>query len=130
MSDKQKQLERLVKLADLMEQHVDDPQFLKELSKEYKAISKDLFPKKKSEHAWTSRQIKESREEALKTIKSILDKGEIKEQFEDYHSEDKFLVSWKVNHNGFPHEISIDLVDAFYYSYNKVREDPPPLGVG
>lgn len=126
MDNKQQQLERLVKIADLMETFADDPQTLKELSKEYKQIVKSL-PKSKEEkkYKYTSKQIKDSREEALKVIEDILDKGDVNEQFKDrgrdYYSKDKFIVSWKVNHNDFPYEVSIDLTDSFYSEYSGAK---------
>lgn len=108
--------ERLIKLADLMESNCDDPQFLKELNKEYKSITKILFPAK-NENAYPSKQIKESRQKALEQIKVYLDSDNIENQFldrnGDYYSNNKFIVSWICNYNNFPHEVSIDKVDSF-----------------
>jgi hypothetical protein len=109
--------ERLVKVADLMEQYADDPKTLKELTKEYKQISNTLYPKT-SEHCLPAKEIKKSRKEALEKIKQYLDNEDIEGQFDDrsgdYYNSEKFLVSWNCNHNGFPHEISIDKVDSLY----------------
>lgn len=125
MDNKAAQLKRLERIAEMMENFCDDPSTLRELSKEYKAISKGLFPKEKSEHQYSPKQIKESRENALSEIKDILDKGDVQNQFGNrsgrYHSNEKFIVSWKVNYNGFPHEVSIDLVDKFYSSYSGAK---------
>lgn len=114
--------DRLVKLVDLMEQHSDDPRFLKELKKEYNAITKELFPKKKSEHGYSAKQIKESRQKAFEKIKEYLDKDNVEEQFSnlsgDYHSKDKFILSYLTNFKGFPYELTIDKVDGFYQDYS------------
>ena len=91
---------------------------MKELSREYKAISKILFPPEKSKNGYTTKEIKESRAKALETIKNYLDSDNIEQQFEnisgDYYSNEKFIVSWLCNHNGFPHEVTIDKVDLSY----------------
>lgn len=115
---------RLIKLADLMEQNCDDPQFLKELSKEYKSISNQLFPKTK-EKEMPAKKVKESRQKALEQVKTYLNSEDIEGQFEningDYYSNDKFLVSWFTNYNGFPHEVTIDKVDEFYKSMSGAK---------
>lgn len=114
--DKSRLLERLDYLQGKMEHACDDPQFLKELSREYKSITKQLFPKTK-EYELPAKKVKESRQQALEKIKEILDKGEVEEQFKnksgDYYSNDKFIVSYNVNYSGFPHEVSIDLDNSF-----------------
>lgn len=122
MTDKH---ERLIKLADLMEQNADDPKFLKELNREYKAIARELYPVRKCSNAYTAKQIKESWQKALEQIKIYLDTDNIEEQFNDrngnYYSNDKFLVSWVCNYKGFPHEVSIDKCDSFYFSYSGAK---------
>ena len=122
--DNQHLYDRLIKLADLMESNADDPQFLKELNREYKVISKQLFPKNK-EHELPAKKVKESREKALEQIKQYLNSEDIEGQFEDkngdYYSSDKFIVSWSVNYQGFPHEMSIDKVDGFYTVYSGAK---------
>ena len=109
--------ERLDYLQGKMEQSCDDPQFLKELSREYKAITKQLFPKTK-EHELPSKKVKESRQKALEQIKIHLDSEDIEGQFKDkngnYYCSDKFIVSWNTNYNGFPHEVSIDKCESMY----------------
>jgi hypothetical protein len=116
--------DRLIKLADLMESNADDPQFLKQLNREYKAISKQLFPKTK-EHELPAYKIKETREKALKRIKEYLEVEDVERQFEDrngdYYSNDKFIVAWAVNYKGFPYQMSIDKVDDFYSKVSGAR---------
>lgn len=116
--------ERLDTLQGLMERNCDDPQFLKQLGREYRSITKQLFPKTK-ENELSSKVIKESRKKALEQIKFFLDSEDIEGQFEnkngDYYSSNKFIVSWSCNYNGFPHEISIDMVDSFYTSYSGAK---------
>jgi hypothetical protein len=125
MKDKDYLHNRLIKLADLMEANCDDPQFLKELNKEYKIIAKELFPKEKNKNGYTAKQIKESRKKALEQIKTYLDAEDIEGQFDDrkgdYYSNDKFIISYLCNHNGFPHEISIDKTDSFYTSFSGAK---------
>lgn len=116
--------ERLDTLQGLMERNADNPQFLKQLNREYKNITKQLFPKTK-EHEISSKVIKESRNKALEQIKNYLDVDDIEGQFDsrddDYYSLNKFIVSWNCNYNGFPHEISIDIVDSFYKAYSGAK---------
>lgn len=117
MKENQHLYDRLIKLADLMEQNCDDPQFLKELNREYKSITKILFPKTK-EYEMSAKKVKESRQKALEQIKQYLDSEDIEGQFTNksgnYYSSNKFIVSWNVNYKGFPHEVSIDKCESMY----------------
>jgi|GEM_PF-5085546 len=119
MEENKQLYDRLIKLADLMESNCDDPQFLKELNREYKYITKILFSREKvkNKNLYSAKQIKESRQKALEQIKTYLDSEDIEKEFEDrngdYYSNDKFIVSWVCNYNNFPHEASIDKVDSF-----------------
>ncbi len=71
---------------------------------------------------FTNKQIQESKVKALEQIRKYLDAENVDDQFNDrdggYYSKDKFIVSWKGNHNGFAKEFSIDKTDAFYASYS------------
>jgi hypothetical protein len=70
----------------------------------------------------TRKQIADSRYDALETIKSILDAGNVEDQFKDrntsYHGSEKFIVSWLTNTNGFPAETTIDITEPFYKAYS------------
>jgi hypothetical protein len=71
---------------------------------------------------YTSKQISESRKQALDKIREILDKGNPDELFSDnngdYYSKDRFLLVWKGNYKGMPSEMRIDKTDAFYANYS------------
>lgn len=103
--------ERLIWLADKMEENADDPAFLKELRREYRIISKELFPKK-TDNLYSAAEIKNSRKEALKEIEKFLEVEDVDKQFDnrssDYYSNDKFIVSWKGNYNGMKVQYSLD----------------------
>jgi len=109
--------EQFVRIADQMEMFADDPKYMKELRRDYKRISDALYPPKK-ENQYSAKEIKESRAEALKTVEKYLQAENIEEQFNerggDYHSRDKFLVSWKANLNGMRIEVSLDKTDGFF----------------
>lgn len=115
--NKQLLYERLCYLQGAMETNCDDPQFLKQLGREYKAITKQLFPPTK-ENELPAQKVKDSRQKALEQIKIYLDSEDIEGQFEnksgEYYSSDKFIVSWSTNYKGFPYQISIDKVESFY----------------
>jgi len=67
---------------------------------------------------YKSSEISISKEAALKKIKLLLEAEDVDSQFDllsgDYHSKDKFIVSWIDNWKGIPSEYSIDKCDAFY----------------
>jgi hypothetical protein len=71
-----------------------------------------------NEFSFTQSEIRESRQLALEQIKKFLDADDVNGQFNDrsgeYHSADKFIVSWKGNYNRMPSEFSIDKVDSFF----------------
>lgn len=71
---------------------------------------------------YDSKEVRESRKEALIEIKRMLDQGNPDELFKDriagYYSDDKFLVVWKGNYNGMACEYRIDKTDSFYKSYS------------
>jgi len=116
--------ERLCKIADQMEIFADDEDnsIMKQLRREYKSISKLLYPPKK-ENQYSAKELKESRAEALKTVEKYLSSDNIEEQFNgrggEYHSKDKFLVSWKGNYNGFRVECSLDKTSDNLFSRAK-----------
>lgn len=107
---------RLIYLADLLESLSDseDYNMVKEVKREYKTISNQLYPPTK-EHELPAKQVKESREKALEQIKFYLQAPDIEEQFENKKEDDK-LVVWVGNVNGFPKEFTIECVDSFYGS--------------
>lgn len=72
--------------------------------------------------ALSNKVISDSRKQALRKIIEILDKGDIEGQFADrtgdYHSKDKFIVTWNGNWNGIPSEYKVEKCDAFYTAYS------------
>lgn len=71
---------------------------------------------------YSKQEIAVSKKNAFDEIVKILQVGDIEKQFEgrsgDYHSQDKFIVSWIDNYKGMPSEFSLDLTDSFYSSYS------------
>lgn len=69
---------------------------------------------------FTAKEIKQSKHVALEQIKKFLDAEDVDGQFKDrtgnYHSSEKFIVSWTANWKGIPSEFSIDKTDSFYGS--------------
>lgn len=76
----------------------------------------------KTEIQYKASEIKASRKKALEKIILILDKGDIEKQFEgrsgEYHSKEKFIVTWAGNYKGMPSEMALCLTDAFYKNYS------------
>lgn len=68
----------------------------------------------------TKDEIQKSRTEALEKIRKLLDVPDVEAQFDkisgDYHSTDKFIVSWLSNHHKIASETSIDKTDGLYQS--------------
>ena len=113
--------DELVRIADQMEGLEPDDPMLKELRKDYKAVLDATIPKSKRPNiGFSSSVIKASRKKALSEIVTILDKGNVDDQFKDrngnYHSAEKFIVIWSGNWNGIPSEFGLDLTDSFYAS--------------
>ncbi len=71
---------------------------------------------------FTPKEIAASKAGALVKIREILDKEDIEAQFKDrsgdYHSAEKFIVSWSGNNIGIPSEFSICKTDSFYQGYS------------
>ncbi len=71
---------------------------------------------------FSSDKIKKSKQEALDKITAFLDAPDVEAQFDkisgDYHSKDKFIVTWNDNWKGIPSEFAIDKCDSFYSSYS------------
>lgn len=58
----------------------------------------------------------------MEQIRKYLDAENVDAQFNDrnaeYHSKDKFIVTWNENYKGIDSEFAIDKTDAFYASYS------------
>lgn len=110
--------DRLCRVAEAMEFNCDseDKSLLKELRREYKSITNQLYPKTK-EHELPTSKVKESRKAALEKIKEYLDKEDVEQQFENTKENEKIVV-WVGNVDGFPKEFTIEAVDKFYTSYS------------
>ena len=71
---------------------------------------------------FSTKEIRASKDEALQKIKSILDAENVEDQFKhvlgDYHSKDKFIITWNDNYQGLGAEYSVDKCDSFYSSYS------------
>lgn len=112
---------RLIRIADMMESAADDPKFLKELKKEYKIISEQLYPKNKS-NQFSAKEVRESKNTALLKIKEYLNTEDVEFQFDcrdgNYYSNDKFILIWVGNYKGVKVEYTLDKTDSFYSSYS------------
>ncbi|MCO6366639.1 hypothetical protein [Roseivirga pacifica] len=71
---------------------------------------------------YSEKEIKASRADALEKIKTFLEADDVDGQFQnmsgEYHSPEKFVVTWKGHWMGIASEFGIDLVDSFYTSYS------------
>lgn len=71
---------------------------------------------------FTAKQIKESKKTALEKIKQFLEAEDVDTQFAnrtgEYHSSDKFIVTWNDKWKGILCEFSIDKCDSFYSSFS------------
>lgn len=71
------------------------------------------------------KKIKESKAAAFEQIKKFLDADDVNAQFDsrsgDYHSSDKFIVTWNGNYKKMWSEFGIDKCDSFYASYSGYR---------
>ena len=71
---------------------------------------------------FTAKEIKESKKAAFEKIKQFLEAEDVDAQFADrtgeYHSSDKFIVTWNANWKGIPSEFAIDKCDSFYASFS------------
>lgn len=67
-------------------------------------------------------QVNKYKKEALAKIITILDKGDVEEQFEKnsgaYHSSEKFIITYLGNYKGMMVEFGLDKTDSFYASYS------------
>lgn len=71
---------------------------------------------------YNNKQIAASRKKALQKVVTLLDAGNPDEAFKNkdgsYYSDEKFIVSWKGNYNGYAVENGLNKVDSFYSAYS------------
>jgi hypothetical protein len=127
-SVKQQALQKLARIADMMENcEPDDPMF-KELKKDYKSTMEAAGITKggklENKHAYTLKQVRESRIKALEKAKFYLD--DIERWSVDLPKlqsgqVEYIAISYLSNYKGMNCEINLEIPDSFYADFAGVK---------